>query len=139
MPAFWCRRCHEQPGSAIDYVMLRDGAEFDEAVEWLARHIGLVAGGADPDAVFHGHGDRPAHDARIPGVPAAGDRFGQRGLIGRHMLRHVDEIAERIRTLGAPSPGSYTAFARLAARRSSQSEPSPLRSMASLKHSAASP
>ncbi|MDH3646589.1 MAG: DNA starvation/stationary phase protection protein [Gammaproteobacteria bacterium] len=26
----------------------------------------------------------------------------------------VDEIAERIRTLGAPAPGSYTAFARLA-------------------------
>ena len=26
----------------------------------------------------------------------------------------VDEIAERIRTLGAPAPGSYTAFAKLA-------------------------
>ena len=26
----------------------------------------------------------------------------------------VDEIAERIRTLGAPAPGSYTAFARIA-------------------------
>ena len=27
----------------------------------------------------------------------------------------VDDIAERIRTLGAPAPGSYAAFARLAA------------------------
>ena len=26
----------------------------------------------------------------------------------------VDEVAERIRTLGAPAPGSYTAFSRLA-------------------------
>ena len=36
----------------------------------------------------------------------------------------VDEIAERIRTLGAPAPGSYTAFAQLATVREETGGPS---------------
>ena len=35
----------------------------------------------------------------------------------------VDEIAERIRTLGAPAPGSYTAFAELATVREETGSP----------------
>ncbi len=36
----------------------------------------------------------------------------------------VDEIAERIRTLGAPAPGSYSAFMQLAAIREETGSPS---------------
>ena len=36
----------------------------------------------------------------------------------------VDEIAERIRTLGAPAPGSYTAFAELASVKEENGSPS---------------
>jgi starvation-inducible DNA-binding protein len=35
----------------------------------------------------------------------------------------VDEIAERIRALGAPAPGSYTEFARLTALKEAQGVP----------------
>ena len=35
----------------------------------------------------------------------------------------VDEIAERIRTLGSPAPGSYTAFAKLAAVKEAKGVP----------------
>ena len=35
----------------------------------------------------------------------------------------VDEIAERIRTLGAPAPGSYTAFAELSSIREERGTP----------------
>ena len=35
----------------------------------------------------------------------------------------VDEVAERIRTLGSPAPGSYTAFAKLAAVKEAKGVP----------------
>lgn len=47
-PAWWCRQCHPDAGSAIDFVMWRDDCEFADAVRWLADREGMLAHGIVP-------------------------------------------------------------------------------------------
>lgn len=41
-PAWWCRKCHVEAGSCIDWIMRRDGLDFRSALEELAG--GVVSG-----------------------------------------------------------------------------------------------